>query len=82
MMVYRGAIVSLHEETMINYGIPVWGSLKRYHQDQVGCMQGKGIALQGFPFTGLKLVVGRTGYMIDSRTIKRGFWLSNLIASS
>ena len=44
--------------------------------------QGKGMALLGFPFTGLKVVVGRPGYRIDSRTIKRGFRLGNLIASS
>ena len=40
------------------------------------------MALLGFPFTGLMVVVGRPGYMIDSRTIKRGFRLGNLIASS
>ena len=44
--------------------------------------QGKGMALLGFPFTGLKVVVGRPGYRIDSRTIKRGFRLGNLITSS
>ena len=44
--------------------------------------QGKGMALLGFPFTGLKMVVGRPGYKIDSRTIKRGFRLGNLITSS
>jgi len=44
--------------------------------------QGKGIALLGFSFTGLMVVVGRPGYRIDSRTIKRGFRLGNLITSS
>ena len=44
--------------------------------------QGKGMALLGFPLTGLKVVVGRPGYRIDSRTIKRGFRLGNLITSS
>ena len=44
--------------------------------------QGKGMALLGFPFTGLKVVVGRPDYRIDSRTIKRGFRLGNLITSS
>ena len=44
--------------------------------------QGKGMALLGFPFTGLKVDVGRPDYRIDSRTIKRGFRLSNLITSS
>ena len=34
--------------------------------------QGKGMALLGFSFTGLKVVVERPGYRIDSRTIKRG----------
>ena len=40
------------------------------------------MALLGFPFTGLKVDVGRPDYRIDSRTIKRGFRLSNLITSS
>ena len=44
--------------------------------------QGKGMALLGFPFTGLKVVDGRPDYRIDSRTIKRGFQLGNLITSS
>ena len=44
--------------------------------------QGKGMPLLGFPFTGLKVVVGRPDYRIDSRTIKRGFRLGNLITSS
>jgi hypothetical protein len=44
--------------------------------------QGKGMSLRGFPFTGLKVFVGRPGYRIDSRTIKRGFQLGNLITSS
>jgi hypothetical protein len=35
----------------------------------------KGMSLLGFPFTGLKVFVGRPGYRIDSRTIKRGFRL-------
>ena len=40
------------------------------------------MALLGFPFTGLKVDVGRPDYRIDSRTIKRGFRLGNLITSS
>ena len=44
--------------------------------------QGKGMTLIGFSFTGLKVVVGRPDYRIDSRTIKRGFRLGNLITSS
>ena len=40
------------------------------------------MALLGFPFTGLKVVVGRPGYRINSRTIKRGSRLGNLITSS
>ena len=44
--------------------------------------QGKGMALLGFPFTDLKVIVGRPGYRIDRRTIKRGFRLGNLITSS
>jgi hypothetical protein len=40
------------------------------------------MTLLGFPFTGLKVVVERPGYRIDSRTIKRGFRLSYLITSS
>ena len=44
--------------------------------------QGKGMALLGFPFTGHKVDVGRPDYRIDSRTIKRGFRLGNLITSS
>jgi hypothetical protein len=44
--------------------------------------QGKGMALLDFNFTGLKVVVGRSGYRIDGCTMKRGFCLGNLIASS
>jgi hypothetical protein len=44
--------------------------------------KGKGMSLLGFPFTGVKVFVGRPGYRIDSRTIKRGFRLGNLITSS
>jgi hypothetical protein len=44
--------------------------------------QGKGMALLGFSFTGLKVFVERPGYRIDSRTIKRGFRSDNLITSS
>ena len=40
------------------------------------------MTLLGFPFTGLKVVVGRPGYRVDSRTIKRGSRLGNLITSS
>src|SRR4051794_15908750 len=40
------------------------------------------MSLLGFPFTSLKVVVGRPGYRIDSHTIKRGFWLASLITSS
>jgi hypothetical protein len=43
--------------------------------------QGKGLSLLGFPFTGLKVFVGRPSYRIDSRTMKRGFRLGNLITS-
>jgi hypothetical protein len=49
-------------------------------QDQVGCAR-KRYGLVSFPFTGLKVVVGRPGYRIDSHTIKRGFRLGNLITS-
>jgi hypothetical protein len=45
-------------------------------------VQGKGLSLLGFPFTGLKVFVVRPGYRIDSDTIKRGFWSGNLITSS
>jgi hypothetical protein len=39
--------------------------------------QGKGMALLGFSFTGLKVFVERPGYRIDSRTIKRAFdWVT------
>ena len=41
-------------------------------------MQDKGITLLDFPFNGLKVFVGRPGYRIDSRTIKRGFRVSSL----
>jgi hypothetical protein len=44
-------------------------------------VQGKCVSLIGFPFISLKVFVGRPGYRIDSRTIKRGFWLGNLITS-
>jgi hypothetical protein len=44
--------------------------------------QGKVMSLLGFPFTGLKVFVGRPGYRIDSRTIKRGFRMGNLITLS
>jgi hypothetical protein len=44
--------------------------------------QGKGLSLLGFSFTGHKVFVGRPGYRIDSRTIKRGFRSGNLITSS
>ena len=55
-----------------------WGIIINIKRD----VQGKGTALLGFPFTGLKVIVGRPGYRIDSRTIKRGFRLGNLITSS
>jgi hypothetical protein len=57
------------------------GSMKHRHQDQEVCAS-KGMALIGFLFTSLKVVVERPSYRIDSRTIKRGFWSSNLITSS
>jgi hypothetical protein len=35
------------------------------------------LSLLGFPFTGLNVFVGRPGYRIDSRTIKRGLgWVT------
>ena len=34
-----------------------------------------------FSFTGLMVVVGRPGYRLDNRTIKRGSQLSNLTVS-
>ena len=55
-----------------------WGIIIKIKRDA----QGKGMALLGFPFTGLKVVDGRPDYRIDSRTIKRGFRLGNLITSS
>ena len=39
------------------------------------------MALLGFPFTGLKVVVGRPGYRIVCRTIKGGSQVSSLIVS-
>ena len=60
--------------------VKLFGLSKVCHQDQAGCARQR-YALLGFPFTGLKVVVGRPGYRIDSHTIKRGFRLGNLITS-
>jgi hypothetical protein len=39
--------------------------------------QGKVLSFLGFPSTGLKVFIGRPGYRIDSRTIKRAFgWVT------
>ena len=81
-MVYGGAFVSLHEATMIKWGFPAWMKHEASSSRSSGMRKAKGMALLGFPFTGLKVVVGRPDYRIHSRTIKRGFRLGNLITSS
>jgi hypothetical protein len=67
-------IISLHQATMMKWSIPAWGTKRD--------AQGKGVSFLGFYFTDLKVFVGRPSYKIDSRTIKRGFRLGNLITSS
>jgi hypothetical protein len=56
-------------------------SMKHYHEYQAGCAR-KRYAVLRFPFSGLKVVVGIRGYTIDIHTIKRNFYLGNLITSS
>jgi hypothetical protein len=67
------------------YGGAYWKS-SQSNNDEVkhfgSGAQGKGLSLQGFPFTGLKVFVGRPDYRIDRRTIKRGFRLGTLITPS
>jgi hypothetical protein len=72
--------VSLHQENdQVKHSILIeaWSVIIKFKREQH-----KGIDLLGSPFTGLEVVVGKLGYRSDSRTIKRGFRLSNLIASS
>ena len=67
-----------HDQVKHSDLIEAWSVVIKIKRDA----QGKGMALLGFPFTGLKVFVERPGYRIDSRTIKRGFRLGNLITSS
>jgi hypothetical protein len=55
-----------------------WSNVVKIKRDG----QGQGMFLLCFPITGLKVFVGRPGYRIDSRTVKKGFRLDNLITSS
>ena len=63
---------SLHRANAIKKGGPSLGSQDRHHLAQVDHVQGIGLLLIGFLFTGLMMVVGRPGYRIDCRTIKGG----------
>ena len=63
---------SIHRPNAIKKGGPSCGGQDRHHLAQVDHVQGKGLPLIGFLFTGLMVVVGRPGYRIDSRTIKGG----------
>ena len=69
----------LHRANTIKKGGPTCGCQDLHHLSQVDFVQGKGLPLIGFYFTGIMVVVGRPGYMIDCCTIKGGSRVSSLI---
>jgi hypothetical protein len=71
IVVYGEKFARLHQASSIKKSVSSWVGQDRHHQDQVDA-QGKDLLLVGFWFYRSHVFVGRLGYRLVCRTIKRG----------